>query len=69
MSLNKKSIYEQSYSHDMLLRTNKETVTSIPNINLTELPPPTSVRLTRGISTYSTPQRTQVMNEMSQQAP
>ena len=32
MSLNKKSIYEQSFSRDMLLRTNKETVTNIPNI-------------------------------------
>ena len=47
----------------------RQRATSITNINLTELPPPTSVRLTRGISTYSTPQRTQVMNEMSQQAP
>ena len=33
MSLNKKSIYEQSFSRDMLLRTNKETVTSTPSIN------------------------------------
>ena len=33
MSLNKKSIYEHSFSRDMLLRTNKETVTSTPSIN------------------------------------
>ena len=46
----------------------RQRAASITSMNSTELHPP-NVRLTRSISTYTTPQRTQVMNEMSQQAP